>query len=808
MLRNYIRTAFRNLWKYKFYSFINILGLAIGLACFLFILIYVKDELSYDRYHEKADRVYRLHSQANIFEQDLKMPQVGAPFGPYMVEQYPEVLQQVRFRERGSFLVNYENNNYREEKVIFADSTLFEVFSFPLREGDPSTALAEPFTAVITPAIAKKYFGNADPIGKSLELDNRRNYRITAVMEPIPDNTHFNYDMFLSLSSLNESRRTEWLSFNFQTYLVLKETADPKAVEAKFPDIIQEHIGREVQQYMGVTYDDFEKQGNSLAFSLFPLTDIHLHSHLDGELSANSDIRYVYIFSAIGLFILLLACINFMNLSTARSANRAKEVGLRKVVGADRSNLVMQFLSESVVISFLALVIAIAIMRLSLPHFNALAGKTMSFSQINQPWLWLAMLGMIFGVGLLAGSYPAFFLSAFRPIQTLKGKLAMKGGNSLFRNSLVVFQFAITIILIIGTLVVYDQLNYIQNKKLGFNKDQILILNDAYALQNNIMPFKEELKRNPDVLNATISGFLPTPSSRNNNATFLGRNPETSSTHVVTQFSVDYDYVNTLGMEIVEGRDFSHDFPTDSSAVIINEAAAQIFGITEDALGQEIGTWGGGQDGSYVIFKVIGVVKNFHFESLREKIGPLMMFISNSQGNLTMRVNTDNLPNFLTNLEKKWNEFAPGQPFAFEFMDEAFFQVYEAETRIGGIIRLFTFLAIFVACLGLLGLATYTTEQRTKEIGIRKVLGAPVGRIYLLLTSEFAKWVAIANIIALPAGYLLMRQWLQGFEYQAGIGWHTVLFAALLGVTIAVLTVSFHAIRAATVNPIESLKHE
>ena len=807
MLRNYLRTALRNLWKYKFYSFLNILGLAIGLTCFLFILVYVKDELSYDRFHEKADRIYRLNFTANFFEQDLRLPKVGDPYGPFLVETLPEVEEQVRFRDRGGFLMKYENKTFREDRVIYADSSLFDVFSLPLVEGDPATALAEPFTMVISPAIAKKYFGSENPIGKSLELDNRVNYRVTAVMEPIPHNSHFNFDCFLSMSTLERSRANEWLSANFNTYVVLNENTAPRDVEAKFPTLFKEHIGGEVQKYVGITYEDFIEQGNQVHFSLMPMTKIHLHSDLSDELGVNSDVRYVYIFSAIGLFILLLACINFMNLSTARSANRAKEVGLRKVVGADRTHLIAQFLSESLVLTAVSLGIAGILIWLLMPYFNEMAGKNLSLRDINHPWLWVSMMALIGGVGLLAGSYPAFFLSAFRPIQTLKGKLSVGARNSLFRNALVVFQFAITIILIIGSLVVYDQLSYIQNKKLGFEKDQLLILNDAYALQNNLWPFKEEMKRQTEVINATVSGFLPTPSNRNTNATFLGRNPDASNTQVLAHFSVDFDYITTLGMEVLEGRPFKPEFPTDSSAVMLNEAAADIFGIADDPLGKEIGTWGN-SDGEYVVYEVIGVVKDFHFESLRQKIGPLCMFISRSSSNMTLRVSTDNLPRFLAKLENKWNEYAPGQPFDYEFMDEAFNQVYAAETRIGGIIRLFTILAIFVACLGLLGLATYTTEQRTKEIGIRKVLGAPMGRIYLLLTSEFAKWVVAANAIALPVGYLVMRRWLQGFEYQSGIGWSTILFAALLGITIAILTVSYHAIRAARVNPVESLKYE
>ena len=568
------------------------------------------------------------------------------------------------------------------------------------------------------------------------------------------------------------------------------------------------HLGKEIQQYIGVSYDDFLKQGNKMAFSLFPMKDIHLYSSKQDELRANGDIQYIYIFAAIGIFILLLACINFMNLSTARSSNRAKEVGLRKVVGAERQQLIFQFLSESILLTFISVLIAAGMIQLLLPQFNALADKQLSLWQLNQPWVWGAMLAMILLVGVLAGSYPAFVLSAFRPIQTLKGIFSSKSSVNWLRNGLVVFQFAITITMILGTLVVYDQLKYCQNKKLGFNKDQLLILEDTYVLRNNLMPFNEAIKQRPEVLSTTISGFIPNPNSnRNNSAVSLGRDPSPENTQVIQQFSVDFDYISTYEMEIIEGRAFSKEFSTDSSAVIINESTAALFGIADDPIGKEIGTFSG-DDGSLDMWKIIGVVKDFHYDSMREKIGPLALFLRSSTGNITLRVKPDNLNSLLVELESNWSQFAPGQPFSYQFLDDSFDELYRAENRIGAIVRVFTFLAIFIACLGLLGLATYTTERRTKEIGVRKVLGAPVSKIYLLLTSQFARWVVVANFIALPVGYFVMRQWLKGFEYQASIGFGTILFAALIGVVIAVLTVSFHAFKAARLNPIESLKHE
>ncbi|MCB9036615.1 MAG: ABC transporter permease [Lewinellaceae bacterium] len=806
MWRNYLNTAIRNLWKQKYYTLINVLGLALGLACFLFILAYVKDELSYDRYHEKADRTYRVDFKGNIFGQDFDLPEVGDPFGPTVLESYPEVVQQVRLRDLGSYLVRYENNSYREDEVVFADSTFFQVFTFPLLKGDPQMALAEPGTVVITPAVARKYFGDEDPIGKTLVLDNEHNHRVTGIMEEMPKNTHFYYNMLLSMPSLEESRSNQWVSNNFHTYLVLKEGADPKALQSKFPQIIETHIGRQLEQYMGMTIDDFFKAGNSAEYSLFPLTKIHLHSNKFDELSPNSDIRYVYIFSFIGVFILLLACINFMNLATARSSNRAKEVGLRKVVGARRRQLVGQFLSESVLLSLLALLIAVLLMQLAMPYFNQLSGKELNLWRADTGWLWAAMGGLALLVGLLAGSYPAFFLSAFRPVQVLQGLLSRGGGAGVFRNVLVVFQFTITIALMVGALVINKQLQFIQNKKLGFSKEQVLILNDAYALGNNAQPFKEAALQIPGVKSATFSGYLPTPSYRSSTSYFMGKNPSPENAHILFRFEADPDYISTLGMEIVNGRDFSRDNPSDSSTVILNEAAVKIFNL-EDPLGQEISHLG--EDPSQAqTYRVIGVVRDFHFSSLRDKIEPLVLHCGDSKGYLAMKVNTGDIKGLAAALKREWDAFAPNQPFGYDFMDDDFNAMYDSEVRIGRIVGLFTFLAVFIACLGLLGLAAYTAERRTKEIGIRKVLGAPARALFLLLAKEFTRWVAIACFIALPVAYLAMQNWLQGFEYRVQVDAGTLLLAALAALAAALITVSYHALRAVRRNPVEALRYE
>lgn len=808
MFTNYLTVALRNMWKHKFYSIINILGLAIGLGCFLFILVFVRDELSFDQYHAKADRTYRVNFDGFAFEQELNFAVVGAPLGPTLLENFPEVAQQCRFRERGSYTVQYEDQSFREEGWVFADSTLFDVFSFELVKGDPRRALAEPNTIVINEETALKYFGDEDPIGKSLRADNREMYRVTGVMKAIPKNTHFNFDLIASMATLEESRSPAWLNSNFQTYIVLREGADPEAVNAKFPDLIRQNIGPEMEQFMGKSFDDILAAGNSIEFSLFPMPDIHLYSDKQVELGANSDIKYVYIFTFIGAFILLLACVNFMNLSTARSAGRAKEVGMRKVVGAIKRQLVFQFLSESVLITFFGFIIAFGLFLILLPYFNELSGKALSIGDVLSPVLLLGFLGLVLIVGIIAGSYPAFYLSSIRAIAALRGQLIKKVGQRFtLRSALVIFQFAVTIGLIVSTIVISNQLHYIQHKKLGFEKDQILILNNYYALDNNCQAYKEEVLKHPDVVSATMSSSLPTPSSRNSSAAFLGRRPDPAQTHVIQMFTVDHDYLSTLGMELELGRDFSRERPADSLAVILNESAVALYGL-DDPLNAEISSFSGGtpENPEFITRRVIGVVKNFHFESLRNTIGPLAIFLGSTRGHLSIKVNTTDIPALITELQQQWNQMGPGQPFDYNFMDEDFASVYEAETRIGSIFSVFTFLAIFIACLGLFGLATFTAEQRTKEIGIRKVIGASVPRLFLMLTTEIVKWVLIANLLALPLAYYFMNKWLQGFAYPVGISWWTFALAVLASILIALITVSQQAIRAATRNPVQALR--
>ncbi|SDM58794.1 putative ABC transport system permease protein [Catalinimonas alkaloidigena] len=814
MLRNYFLTAWRNLRKQKGYSFINILGLAVGVACCLLIVLFVQDELSYDRHFPNAERIFRVKSEILFGGNHMYGAVVQDPMAETLARDYPEVEASVRFREQGSFLVRRgTQENLKEEKVIYADSTLFQVFQLPMLQGNPQQALREPQTLLLSESAARRYFGpeldkGESILGQTLVLDNEVDYRVTGVVPDLPSNTHFHFDVFLSMVSLEESRQDNWLSHNFVTYVLLTDPAAAPALEAKMPHLIETHILPQAAQVLGVNDTEaFEASGNKLVYTLQPLTDIHLHSDLTAELEPNGSILYVWIFSAIAAFILLLACINFMNLATARAAMRAKEVGIRKAVGSLRQQLVGQFLSESVLVSAVAFVLAVALVQLVLPFYNNFTNKTLTLSLVGTPWTLPLLLVGALVVGLLAGSYPAFFLSAFQPIRVLKGQVVSASRGAFLRKGLVVFQFVTSIVLIIGTLVVGRQLQYIQQKKLGFNKEQVLLINDVYAMGNQVQSFKEEIKKLPGVVNASVTGYLPVPSYRNDSPLFPEGNTDQEAAVSMQNWFVDHDYINTFGMEIVAGRDFSVDFPSDSSAILLNESAARAFGF-ENPIGQRLSSITDFRTGATESLTIIGVVKDFHFESLRQHIGPLGMRLGRSQGSLSVRAQTRDLPQLITALETKWKALAPGQPFAYSFLDDRFTETYRTEQRLGSIFMAFAGLAIFIACLGLVGLATYTATQRTKEIGVRKVLGASVSQIVLLLSREFALLVGVAFLVSVPLSLWIMHRWLDAFAYRTDLSWQPFALAGGAALVVALLSVGLQSLKAARSNPVRSLRSE
>jgi putative ABC transport system permease protein len=818
MLRNYFNVAIRNLRKHSFYSFINVAGLSIGLAICFIIILFVINEVSYDKHFANADRIYRIKSEIKFGGNHYNMLYAPPVMADALVTEYPEVEASIRFRERGSYLVKRTIDNIKEDHVIWTDKDFFKLFSVPVIAGNAETALAEPNTIAISETIANKFFPNENALGQTLILDNKMNMKITAIYKPLPTNTHFHFDILISLEGLEEAKRPVWYSNNFQTYLLLRPGADAKQLEGKLPELVVKRAMPQLAEVLGGDFsaEKFAAAGNKMEYTLQPLGDIHLKSSLQGEFEPNFDIAYVYLFVAIALFILIIACINFMNLSTARSANRAKEVGIRKVMGSFRSHLMRQFLTESILLSFISILFAVLIAWLLLPGFNQLSLRSLAIP-FQQPMLYAIIFLTALGVGILAGIYPSFFLSAFKPVSVLKGNVALGMKSGFIRSALVVFQFTISIFLVIGTLAVNRQLNYIQNKKLGFNKDQVLVIEDAYALANNRIPFRDEIMRSGKMENVTMTGFLPVSGTwRSDNPWWVeGRDPAVQENMVSIQnWRVDYEYIKTMGMKMKEGRDFSHDFPSDSSAVIINEAALKAFNFTGEVIGTKIATFGddgnGGPDrNKLTTLTVVGIVENFHFESLKQNVTPLMMELSKRpEGPISFRFESQNTSEVIQVVEKAWKELAPGQPFTYYFLDERFGKMYAAETRLGNIFGIFTAIAILIACLGLFALTAFTAEQRTKEIGIRKVLGASISSIVLLLSKEFGKLILIAFALAAPLAWYGIDWWLKDYTYKTEIGVGLYLFAGIAAFIIAWVTMSFQSFKAASNDPVKSLRSE
>jgi putative ABC transport system permease protein len=800
MFLNYLKIALRNMRRDKDYSAINILGLVIGMACCILILFFVSDELSYDGYHSRADRIYRMVAFSQSSGEERHYVPLGAPYAVLFDNALPEVKAAVRFYPHGRLLVEYEEKKFFEERFYFADPSAFDVFTFPILKGNPSTALKSPFSVVLTESTARKYFGDRDPVGKTLMVDNEHVFRIEAVMQDVPSNSHFHFDFLASLETLSDLYGERFLQhpgyLSFYSYVLLQENTDPQKVEAKFQEVVKNNYG--------------ERVASLRTIELQPLRSIHLHSHLEAELEANSSMSYIYIYSAIALFILLIAAFNFVNLSTARSARRAKEVGMRKVLGAARLQLVRQFLSESVIFSSFGLALAVVLVRLLLPFFNSLAGKELPFDFLCKTSFLTGLASIVLAVGILGGLYPALFLSSFEPIKTLKGKGRVGRRSGSFRRVLVVSQFAISIALIIGTIVIRKQLHYMRSQDLGFDKEQVVVIpmhdtrdREAYRL------IKEELLKDPSVLAATASSGMPGKQATSIAYRVEGL-PDDQHISIPTYF-VDYDFLETLGIELAEGRGFSQAFATDEeSAFILNQTAVRELNWDQPLDKQII--WPSDlrrQDAIVKKGRVVGIAEDFHFTSLHERIEPLLFQIRPSNFRfLSVRIAGKNIPRTLAFLEEKWRDFSPAFPFEYSFLDDDFEKLYRADQKVGQIIGVFTTLALLVACLGLFGLACFASEQKTKEIGVRKVLGASASGIFLLLSHDFAKWVLVANILAWPVAYFVMERWLQNFAYRVSIGVGTFLLSALAALTIALVAVSFQSLKAALSDPIDSLRYE
>ncbi|MFI5192428.1 MAG: ABC transporter permease [Chitinophagales bacterium] len=790
MLFNYLKIAFRNIIRHKAFAFINIAGLAIGMACSIFILLWVRNELSYDRFHKHADQIYRL--TANVA--DFKVAVSPASMPPELKMKMPAIQEIVRLNANNQHVLEVGIKKFEERRIFYADSTFFRVFSFPLLKGNPATALNRPDAVLITKDMAKKYFGDADPMGKTLRIDNKDYVTVTGVLDNLPANSHLQFDFLMPMSAIAQTNRdirdNIWDNFNFYSYIELDKSFNPTAanlagLEKQMDKIYKEHV---------------EKKLLKVDFHLQPLTAIHLHSDLQAELPGSGNIQYVNIFFIVAIFILAVACINFMNLATARSARRAKEVGLRKVVGAGRGQLIGQFLGESMLIAFIALLIAIGLVYLLLPVFNEVAGKTLSIHILDGKIL-AALLGIALITGLVSGSYPALFLSGFQPAKVLKGNMKTMGGNRIFRNSLVVLQFVVSIVLLAGTALVYKQLRFIKNMNLGFEKSNLLYTGMTGDLFNRQDALKTQLKQNPLTSDFTISGSLPVNMTNGTvSVEWQGKDPNAQI--IFPNLDVNEDFFDVYQLKMVSGRPFSRDFKADSSNYVINEKAAQVMGMTPaSAVGQPLSLWG-------VKGIIVGVVKNFNFKPVQQSIEPLIIHLNNSGGFITVRTKPGTTEATLKALEKISTGLNPAYPFSYGFIDQDLANQYKGEQQMGNLFNIFAILAIFISCMGLYGLSAFMAEQRTKEIGVRKVLGASVMNVVYMLSTSFTRLIVVAVLIAVPIAWYAMNKWLQGFAYHIQIGWIVFGVASVAALAVAWITISYESVKAAVANPVSSLRSE
>ena len=795
MIKNLILVAIRNFKRDKWYSILNILGLTIGITFSLFLIFYIKDELSFDRYNIKADRIYRITSYIKEPEKDaMKGARTQFPLSPVLKKDYPEVEEAVRFVANNRTMYKNGDAHFYEDKVYFSDSNLFKVFTYSFIEGDPQKALVEPNSIVLTQSTAQTFFGsNKSIVGKSLQNDNGDIYKITGVVKDVPKNSHIIFNALISISSLPKDYNNFWGGFNMYTYVLLRPNTNAASFEKKLLPLWD--------KYMAPLFAQFNIK---IHYVVQPITAIHLYSDLTDEPEELGSISYIYIFAAVALFMLIIACINYMNLTTARSARRAKEIGIRKVTGSTKSQLVAQFLVESLLTALFALLLSIGFIALFLPVFNSLSGKFISFNTLLEPGTFLILLTIVLFVGLTGGSYPAFYLSKFNPVNILKGNLSKSSGNVTLRRSLVVVQFTISMIMLICTWVVYGQLKYLRNKDVGFNKEQVLSLTaDANTdIRGKILAFKNEVQKYPHIL--SVSTAQSTPGG--NGSSFDLLSVETKNgfkDQGIDNYGIDENYFKTLGMHIKQGRNFSSLYDTIRSA-IVNENMVKYFGW-DNAIGKKI-KFPGDTSGFYL--EVIGVVKDFNQKSLYNPIAPLVLKYRPNSNSIQLKLSKEDISSTITNIKKTWKTAFPDLPFSYTFLDQDFDSQYAADQKRGKIFTAFSILTILITCLGLLGLIAFTTEQRQKEISIRKIMGAGVMQIVPLITANFVVLVGISCLIAFPVAYLFMDKWLKIFPYNTGLTFAPFLLSAMVVLLITMLTVIFHTIKAAVANPVKSLRTE
>ncbi|GEO20010.1 ABC transporter permease [Cyclobacterium qasimii] len=776
----------------------------------LLISLYIYDELSYDKMFPDAEQIYRLNADIKFGGAENKVAVVPAPMADVLVNDFPQVEATTRFRTIGSTLLKKSGTirNVKLTGTTYADPSFLDFFGIDLLLGDKATVLKDPNMVVLTKSAAEKFFSIDEAVGQTLIFDSGDTFTVSAVIDDLPRNSLLSdYTLFIAMAGYADAKIPNWGTHNYNTFVKLSPLSESADFEEGLPYIVDTYVLTWAQTvFPGMTKEQFDASGNYIRYSTIPLTDIHLHSHRKGEMNANNSIQNIYILSFIALFLIVLASVNFMNLSTAGSLKRAKEVGIRKTLGSNRSTLIGQFLTESGLISFASLLAALGLTLLLMPYFNDLSNKQLSIPFL-EPYFWLTIIVATVILGLLSGSYPAFFLSRFAPIKVLSGSGSSAVGGGKLRNGLVVFQFAISVFLIVATLVVYGQLQFIQQKDLGYKKEQVLILNDVYALGAKSNLLKKKITELPQVSNATLSAYFPTPSSRSDNSFFEEGISDQEKALSMQTWDVDHDYVSTFNLDIIAGRDFDYKRSADSSAMLINEATLKVLGISaEEVLGKRFSSNMLETDHEY--YTVIGVINDFHFESLRESITPLSLVIGKNPGSLAIKLNAGDFPQAIAQIEATWTQLAPALPFNYYFMDASFNDTYQSDQRLGRLFVIFTVLSILVACLGLFGLAAFNAEKRTKEIGIRKVMGASVGQISFKLSIDFLKLVGLAVLISLPLGWYAMNKWLEDFSYKIEISWWVLALAAFLAVGIALATISYQSIKAALTNPVNSLRSE
>jgi putative ABC transport system permease protein len=792
MIRNFLKTTIRNIAKHRAYSVINIAGLAIGMACCIMIMLWVADELSYDRFHDNADQVYRVILNEELSDQTRHIWKSPPPLAEGLKTDFPDIVLSTRYGNMGKWLIQFDDKNILQDDIAITDPDFFEIFSFTMISGNPSTALSQPGSIVLTETMAEKCFGSENPLGKEILLDRRMPFKVTGVIQNPPANSHLQFSCLAPFIHLDDfysqyaPMLESWEINGWATYLMLRPEASASAVEEKIGGYLMMH----------------NESGDQISLSLQNLQDVHLHSgFIEMPVEGRGDIKYVYIFSVIAIFVLAIACINFMNLTTARHASRAREVGVRKAVGASRRSLVLQFLGESVFQSLLALLAAVTLVELALPSFNNLAGKTLTLGLFENPYMALALLGFSIFTGFIAGLYPAAFLSAFKPVRVLKTGMSGGGKKVLYRKILVIIQFSISILLIVCTLIVSDQMRFIREKKLGFEKDHVAHVRLRGDLTEKYEVIRNELLGDPGIVSIGAASSLPTDGIAFSTAEVSWEGKNQDQEIFFNFVVVSPDYIETMGIGMAEGRDFSREFPSDAEKILINESAAKIMSV-DNPLGMKVDAIGGQNI-------VLGVVEDYHYESMHHNVKPLIMFWQpDFYGFMFIRLRTGDISKTLANIEAVVGRFSPDYPVEFGFLDQDFEKLYRSEQRMGAIFGYFTALAIFISCLGLFSLASYMAEKRTKEIGIRKVLGASVSGIILLLSREFTGWVLIANLIAWPLGWLAMNKWLQSFAYRTDINLLIFVIAALAALTIAILTVIYQAVKVALSNPVKALRHE